>query len=152
LKELKFFGFLVNFTSPRQNHRNLIGMPSSNQCPQTSSRATALLAILLALSSGGCSIWQQPATITAQPVTAIAAPSPPQALTREAAGALDQAQQRVAQAKASRTLWKSALEKLMVAQQAAVKQDSPLVMKLANEVLALCQLSSAQVSQPAVAW
>jgi hypothetical protein len=94
---------------------------------------------------------QQPSTITERPVTPVVA-LPPQALTLEAAAALDQAKQRVAQARASRTLWKSALEKLLAAEQAAVKQDSQLTLNLASETIALCQLSTAQASRPAVTW
>lgn len=113
-------------------------------------RSMKIAAFVLAICCTSCTLWQAPAPVTTQPI--VAAPPPADRLSAEAIAALAQAKQRVAEAKASRTLWKSAFDKLAVAELAAVKQDSQLTLKLANEIVALCQLSTAQASLPAVVW
>jgi hypothetical protein len=76
----------------------------------------------------------------------------PPALSAEASLALETARLRVADARQRRTLWKSAFEKLAEAEAAAAKRDSSGTIKLSNEIVALCELSTAQALRPPVVW
>jgi len=112
-------------------------------------RATSA-ALLLALVVNGCALWEQPAVHAPMPTVSQRAPQPP--LSAEATSALADAKRRVDDAKANRTLWKSAVAKLAAAEMAASKQDSANTLKLANEIVAICELSTAQAARPPVNW
>jgi hypothetical protein len=113
---------------------------------------------VMGLGLSGCVIWQPvpsaPAPVASTPaastVAAVAASS--QRLSPQASAALDIARQRVAAAKGNRTLWKSALDKLAAAESAAARKDSRDTITLSNEIVALCELSTAQALRPPVVW
>ncbi|MEI6736896.1 MAG: hypothetical protein WCL29_00285 [Pseudomonadota bacterium] len=76
----------------------------------------------------------------------------PKALTEEALVALALADQSVTNARASHTLWTSAVEKLGAARNAAIVFDSDNTLKLSREIVALCARSAAQAKLPPVTW
>ncbi|MFO0113470.1 MAG: hypothetical protein ACK53F_00615 [Betaproteobacteria bacterium] len=114
---------------------------------------------VMGLGLSGCVIWQ-PVPSAPTPVvastpaasTAAAVAASSQRLSPQASAALDIARQRVAAAKGNRTLWKSALDKLAAAESAAARKDSRDTITLSNEIVALCELSTAQALRPPVVW
>ena len=77
---------------------------------------------------------------------------PPTALTAEAASALQAAEQSVTEARVKRALWTAAVEELTRARAAAITFDSVATLRHAQETVALCGLSIAQLSAAPVKW
>ncbi len=76
----------------------------------------------------------------------------PAALTDDALKALALADLRVAEARASHSLWTSAVEKLAAARIAATVFDSDTTLRLSLEIITLCARSTAQAKLPPVTW
>ena len=76
----------------------------------------------------------------------------PVALTDAAEAALKTAEQSVIEARVKRALWIAAVEELKRARSAAQVFDSDTALRHAREVIALCDLSIAQLSKPPVKW
>jgi hypothetical protein len=110
----------------------------------------------LSVTLGGCAQWQLPwQKKSPPPAPVVATPVPPPAptsLTTEAESILIAAAQRVRNAEITRTLWSSAKTKLEEAREAAKKFDSPTTIRLATEVIALCERSEAQAKSAPVTW
>ncbi len=112
---------------------------------------TAVSASLVALN--GCSFFSKPPETPAvvAPVVAII-PAKPTAITAIAQNALLQARNHVTQAAERAALWPSAAQLLKQAEAAALQFDSPLTIKLADEVSALCVASVKQSGYPPLSW
>jgi hypothetical protein len=110
----------------------------------------------LGLLTNGCALWQPlqaPSSASAAPLGTLAsATTLPAVLSEAATTALGKARLEVADAKRSRSLWKSAADKLTAAELAATNQDSANTLRLSNEIILLCELSRAQLLHPAVIW
>ena len=74
------------------------------------------------------------------------------ALSAEADAALQAAEQGVIEARVKRALWTAAVEELKRARAAAQEFDSTATVRHAQESIALCELSIAQLSKPPVKW
>jgi hypothetical protein len=102
----------------------------------------------------GCTFnpFQRQTVAVAPPAPDLSIPTPPTALTDEAARALAIAEKNVADARVAFVLWTAASEKLAAAKRAAVVFDSATVIRIAREVDALCLQSAAQAKYPLVTW
>jgi|GEM_PF-3016286 len=112
-------------------------------------RVAGISVIAVSVLMGGCALWEVPVRAPA--------PVPPHAtlsalLSDEAMTALQNARQRVETARAARTLWRAALNKLAEAELAAVKRDSVATLRAAHETVALCEKSQAQAMSALVVW
>jgi hypothetical protein len=109
-----------------------------------------------ALLTSGCAFWQ--AVVAPLPSvepssrTLTSANPLPAKLSEAATAALEKARLHVADAKRSRTLWKSAAEKLAEAELAATSRDSASTLRLSHEIVVLCEQSRAQLLHPPVVW
>jgi hypothetical protein len=120
-------------------------------CAPRAMAITALCASLVMLS--GCSFFGK--TPEGAPVTvpvAASIPMKPTAITPVAQNALAQARSHVTQAAERAALWPSAAQLLKQAEAAALQFDSPLTIKLADEVSALCVASVKQSGYPPLSW
>lgn len=111
------------------------------------------LSIVALLAIHGCALWQPLPAESPAPIPPLAVTKPASAsLTTAAATALKQARLQVADARQSRTLWKSAAQKLDAAELAATSQDSVSTLRLSKEIIVLCEQSRAQTQRPPVVW
>ena len=99
---------------------------------------------------GGCAV-QEPPKISV-PVPDVGLAPKPTALTDEAEAVLKAAEQSVVEARIKRALWSAAVEELTRAQAAAKTFDSASTILHARKVVALCDLSIAQLSKAPVKW
>ena len=90
--------------------------------------------------------------VTKIPAAVIPVPALPEpiALSAEAETTLKAAEQNVIEARVKRTLWTAAVVELDRARTAAKKFDSNATLRHAREVIALCDLSIAQLSKAPV--
>ena len=109
-----------------------------------------LAGVLVAALLSGCAVPQE--TKIPLAVIAVMAPQKPIALTGEADAALKTAEQSVTEARIKRALWTAAVLELERARVAAKELDSVATLGHAREVIALCGLSTAQLSEPPVTW
>jgi hypothetical protein len=123
--------------------------PVSRPCITHLFLGVGALAVLCLLA--GCMVRQVAAPVVPRELPPVA-PVAPTALTDEAKSVLAAAEQRVRNAEITRTLWSSAKQKLIAAQEAAKKFDSAQTLVLAKEVITLCERSTAQAQLPAVTW
>ena len=114
-------------------------------------RTQASAALGLTAILGGCATAELPKTEPAAPV-AVVPVARPAALTPEAESALQAAEQRVAEARAKRSLWTAAVEHLDKARAAAKVFDSKATLEHAKETIELCALSIQQLLLPPVKW
>ncbi|MBC7625591.1 MAG: hypothetical protein H7232_19710 [Aeromicrobium sp.] len=128
----------------------------SRICPTVAVRLNigrALSIVALGLAINGCALWQPMPAVSPAPIRPLAVTKPaPAVLTTAAATALEQARLQVADARQSRTLWKSAAQKLDAAELAATSQDSVSTLRLSKEIIVLCEQSRAQTQRPPVVW
>lgn len=110
----------------------------------------AFASVLLAALLSGCAAPE--ATKIPVAVIAVVAPQKPIALTVEADAALKTAEQSVTEARIKRALWTAAVLELERARLAAKQFDSVATLGHAREVIALCDRSIAQLSEPPVTW
>jgi hypothetical protein len=109
--------------------------------------------VVVGLFTNGCALWQPMPTALPTSETPVAIAKPlPAVLSESAAATLEKARLQVADAKRTRSLWKSAAEKLGAAEVAATNQDSANTLRLSNEIIALCEQSRAQLRHPPVVW
>ena len=85
-------------------------------------------------------------------VAPIAPPPAPTSLNAEATNTLKAAEQSVIEARVKRVLWSAAAMQLVEARKAAKIFDSEATLKHAEEVIALCELSSKQAQIAPVVW
>jgi hypothetical protein len=112
-----------------------------------------LSTMLLGLFTSGCAFWQTlPAVLPPNETPAAVTKSSPAVLSEAAAATLEKARLQVADAKRTRTLWKSAAEKMSAAELAATNQDSASTIRFSNEVISLCEQSRAQSLRPPISW
>ena len=114
----------------------------------STTRVSVFAAVLCVVLVGGCAAPE----VTKIPAVANPAPTPPApiALTEEAETTLKAAEQSVIEARVKRALWTAAVEELDRARTAAKKFDSNATVRHAREVIALCDLSIAQLSRAPV--
>jgi hypothetical protein len=98
----------------------------------------------------GCAVQETPKLpVAAAPVVVVPKPV---ALSAEAETAMQAAEQSVIEARVKRALWTAAVAELKRAKAAAQEFDSATTLRHAREVIALCELSIAQLSKPPVKW
>ncbi len=101
---------------------------------------------------GGCALWEVPVRAPEARTPVLPRQTEPALLSDEATAALQSARQHVETAKATRTLWRAALDKLAEAELAAMKRDSVTTLRAALETVALCEKSQAQALSAPVIW
>jgi hypothetical protein len=143
-------------TLPRvANHSKIIAIAiyrwQEILCAPRAMAITAISAGLVMLSA--CSFFGKTPEIApvAAPVATII-PAKPTTITPHAQNALAQARSHVTQALERTVLWPSAVQLLKQAEAAALQFDSPLTIKLADEVSALCVASIKQSGYPPLSW
>lgn len=111
-------------------------------------RGSAFAAAICVVLLGGCAAPE----VTKIPVAVIVIPMPqtPTSLTEAAESSLNAAEQSVIEARVKRALWTAAVEELDRARTAAREFDSNATVRHAREVIALCDLSIAQLSKAPV--
>ncbi len=111
-------------------------------------RGSVFTAAICVVLLGGCAVPE----VTKIPVAVIAIPMPqtPTSLTEAAESSLNAAEQSVIEARVKRALWTAAVEELDRARMAAREFDSNATVRHAREVIALCDLSIAQLSKAPV--
>ena len=111
-------------------------------------RGSVFIAAICVVLLGGCAAPE----VTKIPAAVIAIPMPqtPIALTEAAESSLNAAEQSVIEARVKRALWTAAVEELDRARTAARAFDSNATLRHAREVIALCDLSIAQLSKAPV--
>ena len=114
--------------------------------------AVAIGAIAVSTMLGGCALWEVPVRAPEAQLAALPREAAPVLLSDEAKTALQTARQRVETARAGRTLWRAALNKLAEAELAAGKRDSVATIRAAFETVALCEKSQAQALLAPVIW
>ena len=127
-----------------------LGNSPIDNAPHSILRGSVFAAALCVALLGGCAAPE----VTKTPVAVIAAPTPPTpiALTDAAESSLKAAEQSVIEARVRRALWTAAVEELDRARTAARGFDSNATVRHAREVIALCDLSIAQLSKAPVKW
>ena len=115
-------------------------------------RVACVSVLAASVLMGGCALWEVPVRAPLSPTQALPRETAPAWLSDEATAALQRARQGVEAARATRTLWRAALNKLAEAELAAVKQDSVATLRAARETVALCEKSQAQALSASVVW
>ena len=122
-----------------------LGKTPIESAQHSTTRSGVLAVTFCVVLVGGCAVPEAtkiPAAVI--PVPALPAPI---ALTEEAETTLKAAEQSVIEARVKRTLWTAAVVELDRARTAAKKFDSNATVRHAREVIALCDLSIAQLSK-----
>ncbi|MCY7389348.1 MAG: hypothetical protein LH481_15050 [Burkholderiales bacterium] len=114
------------------------------------SRRILRVGLLLTVLASGCAVQETPKSPVAV-LPQVIVPKPV-ALTAEADTALQAAEQGVIEARVKRALWTAAVNELNRARTAAKEFNSAATLRHAREVIALCELSIAQLSRPPVKW
>ena len=125
-----------------------LGKSPIDSAQHSTARIGVLAVALCVVLVGGCAVPE--ATKIPAAVIAVPALPAPIALTEEAETTLKAAEQSVIEARVKRTLWTAAVVELDRARTAAKRFDSNTTVRHAREVIALCDLSIAQLSKAPV--